>query len=449
MSKEPAVSTSHVFHALRPALACTAATVGLLAASGTAQAQLATGKPKFLGNIIAGSVPQSFSAYWNQVTPENSGKWGSVEAVRNQMNWGPLDTAYNYARANGFPFKQHTFVWGAQEPGWIGSVSASTQAYEVEEFMRLYCQRYPQTQYIDVVNEPISQPASFRNALGGAGSTGWDWIVWSFQKARQHCPTAKLLLNEYGIINDASKLNRYKGIVNILKARGLIDGVGIQAHHFSMDNLSAATMKANLDSLAQTGVPIYVSELDMTGDDATQLARYQRLFPGLWTHPGVAHVTLWGYIEGQTWVNNTHLVRRDGSERPAMAWLKTYVRNTQLGGGGDGGTSKTIVVRAHGTSGQESVTLRVGGTAVRTWTLSTTMTSYTITTTLSGGSTVEFTNDATGRDVQVDYLSVNGSVRQAEQQTYNTGVWQNNACGGGSGRSEWLHCNGAIGFGNL
>jgi endo-1,4-beta-xylanase len=44
---------------------------------------------------------------------------------------------------------------------------------------------------------------------------------------------------------------------------------------------------------------------------------------------------------------------------------------------------------------------------------------------------------------------VNGSVRQAEQQTYNTGVWQNNACGGGTGRSEWLNCNGAIGFGDL
>ena len=71
------------------------------------------------------------------------------------------------------------------------------------------------------------------------------------------------------------------------------------------------------------------------------------------------------------------------------------------------------------------------------------------TTTLSGGSTVEFTNDATGRDVQVDYLSVNGSVRQAEAQTYNTGVYQNGACGGGNGLSEWMHCNGAIGFGNL
>jgi endo-1,4-beta-xylanase len=437
--------TTHLFRAFRRTLICTGA-LALLGGAGLAQAQMAVGKPKFLGNIIAGSVPSNFNAYWNQVTPENAGKWGSVEAVRNQMNWGPLDTAYNYARANGFPFKQHTFVWGAQEPGWIGSVSASTQAYEVEDFMRQYCQRYPQTQYIDVVNEPISQPASFRNALGGSGSTGWDWIVWSFQKARQHCPTAKLLLNEYGIINDATKLNRYKGIVNILKARGLIDGVGIQAHHFSMDNLSAATMKANLDSLAQTGVPIYVSELDMTGDDSTQLARYQRLFPGLWTHPGVAHVTLWGYIEGQTWVANSHLVRRDGSERPAMVWLKNYVRTTTIGGGG---TSKNIVVRARGTTGQESVTLRIGNTAVRTWTLSTTMTSYTIPTTAAGGATVSFTNDATGRDVQIDYLSVNGTVRQAEAQTYNTGVYQNGACGGGSGRSEWLHCNGAIGFGDL
>lgn len=421
----------------------------LVAACGGAQAQLALGKPKFLGNITAASVPANFSAYWNQVTPENAGKWGSVEGTRNQMNWSQLDVAYNHARANGFPFKQHTFVWGAQEPGWIGSLSASQQAYEVEEFIRLYCQRYPQTQYIDVVNEPLSQPASYRNALGGSGATGWDWIVWSFQKARQHCPTAKLLINEYGIINDPTKLNRYKAIVSILKARGLIDGVGIQAHHFSMDNLSASAMKTNLDSLAQAGVPIFVSELDMTGDDATQLARYQRLFPGLWTHPAVAHVTLWGYIEGQTWVNNTHLVRRDGSERPAMAWLKTYVRNTPLGGGSEPGTNKTIVVRARGVSGQESITLRIGGVAVRTWTLGRTMANYTVSTTASGGSVVEFTNDASGRDVQVDYLSVNGTVRQAEAQTYNTGVWQNGACGGGSGRSEWLNCNGAIGFGDL
>lgn len=442
------MNTSKILHTASRTMACVTAALGLLASAGLAQAQMAVGKTKFLGNIIAGNPPGNFSTYWNQVSPENAGKWGSVEPVRGQMNWSQLDAAYNYARSNGFPFKQHTFVWGSQEPNWIGSLSAAQQAEEVEDFMRQYCQRYPQTQYIDVVNEPLHQPASYRAALGGAGSTGWDWIVWSFQKARQHCPNAKLLINEYGLVGNPDELNRYKGIVNILKSRGLIDGVGTQSHYFSLDDVPAALITQSLDSLAQTGLPIYVSELDMTGDDATQLARYQQKFPLMWTHPAVAGITLWGYLEGQTWVANSHLVRRDGSERPALTWLANYVRSSNPGGGG-GTPDKTIVVRARGTSGQERVTLRIGGTEVKTWTLGRTMTNYTFTTSLSGGSTVEFTNDAAGRDVQVDYLSVNGNVRQAENQTYNTGVYQNGRCGGGSGRSEWLHCNGAIGFGDL
>lgn len=126
------------------------------------------------------------------------------------------------------------------------------------------------------------------------------------------------------------------------------------------------------------------------------------------------------------------------------------------GSGSGGGSSssapsgsKTIVVRARGAAGGESITLKVNGTAVQTWTLSTTMTNYTATTSLSGGSLVEYTNDGGSRDVQVDYISVNGSVRQSESQTYNTGVYQNGACGGGNGLSEWMHCNGAIGYGNL
>ena len=66
---------------------------------------------------------------------------------------------------------------------------------------------------------------------------------------------------------------------------------------------------------------------------------------------------------------------------------------------------------------------------------------------LSGGITVAYTNDASGRDVQVDYIIVNGATRQSEAQSYNTGLYANGRCGGGS-NSEWMHCNGAIGYGN-
>ncbi len=290
-----------------------------------ADAGLANGS-KFLGNIIAGSVPPSYGTYWNQVTPENSTKWESVEGSRNNMNWSQADTAYNYARSNGFPFKFHTLVWGAQEPGWVRGLPAADQKAEVTQWIKAAGQRYPNAEFVDVVNEPLHQKPSYRNAIGGDGSTGWDWVIWSFQQARQAFPNAKLLINEYGIINDPSLTDQYVNIINQLKSRGLIDGIGIQCHQFSMDTVSVNTMNTVLNKLSATGLPIYVSELDITGDDNTQLARYKEKFPVLWQHPSVKGVTLWGYIQGQTWKPNTHLLNSNGTERPALQWLRQYLQ---------------------------------------------------------------------------------------------------------------------------
>ncbi|AEI43558.1 endo-1,4-beta-xylanase [Paenibacillus mucilaginosus] len=282
-------------------------------------------RSKFLGNIIAGSVPSNFATYWNQVTPENSTKWGSVEATRNRMNWTAADTAYNYARSSGFPFKFHTLIWGSQEPGWIGSLSAADQKAEVLQWIQASASKYPNAAFVDVVNEPLHAKPSYRNAIGGDGATGWDWVIWSFQEARKAFPNSKLLLNEYGIISDPNAAAAYVQIANLLKSRGLIDGIGIQCHQFNMDTVSVSTMRNVLNTLASTGLPIYVSELDMTGDDATQLARYKEKFPVLWEHTAVKGVTLWGYIEGQTWKANTHLITSSGTERPALKWLRDYL----------------------------------------------------------------------------------------------------------------------------
>lgn len=45
---------------------------------------------KFLGNIVDSSTT-NYTKYWNQVTPENSGKWESVEPNRDSYNWSKLD----------------------------------------------------------------------------------------------------------------------------------------------------------------------------------------------------------------------------------------------------------------------------------------------------------------------------------------------------------------------
>ena len=107
-------------------------------------------------------------------------------------------------------------------------------------------------------------------------------------------------------------------------------------------------------------------------------------------------------------------------------------------------TNSTIVVRALGTSAKEIIQLKVGGTVVSSWTLKRTMANYSATTSLSGDIKVEYTNDANRMDVQVDYIIVNGTTYQAENQAVNTGVYVNNNCGGSY--SEWLNCNGYILF---
>jgi endo-1,4-beta-xylanase len=301
--------------------------IALLCAACMLSLQPADGAGKFLGNILRIQEPDGdFPKYWNQVTPENSGKWGLVEPARGRMDWSELDRMYQYAHRHHFPFKQHNFVWGQQQPKWIHGLPPDQQRLEVEKWIFQYGQRYPDTQFIDVVNEALHAAPDYKEALGGDGSTGWDWVIWTFVTARRCCPRAKLLLNDYNILSGGTNLERYIAIIRLLKRRRLIDGIGVQAH--GLETVEDATIRSSLHHLAKLKLPIYISELDLDiADDSAQKRRYQSLFPIFWTDPAVAGVTLWGYKQNRTWKPDAYLLRADGSERPALGWLKNYVRS--------------------------------------------------------------------------------------------------------------------------
>lgn len=292
-------------------------------------AQIAVNKCKFLGNVIGNSVPTSFDLYWNQVTPENAGKWGEAEAEPDVMNWAPLDAAYDHAMNKGYLFKHHTFIWEQQKPAWLAALSPEEQLEEIEEWMQAFCERYPDTDMIEVVNEPLNAPPAFAAALGGAGSTGYDWVIKAFELARNYCPNAKLLINEYNILNGYTTTASYLQVINLLKDRNLIDGIGLQGH--SLEETTALAIKSRLDAMATAGLPLYITEYDVRGTNSQQLDIYQKQFPVMWSHDAVYGITLWGHVEGQMWRNEAHLLTSGGAERPALVWLKDYVKNT-IGG---------------------------------------------------------------------------------------------------------------------
>ncbi len=290
-------------------------------------APIAAHAERFLGNVLTPAFDETFPLYWNQVTPENAGKWLSVEAQRGVYAWGGLDVIVDFARSHGLPVKQHTFVWGQQEPRWVADLPPDEQREAVIAWIAAFAERYPDVAMIDVVNEPLHAPPSYVEAIGGAGETGWDWVVWSFERARAALPEATLLINEYNILCCALNRVRYGELVRILQERELIDGIGVQAH--GLEHANPAIIRTNLNALAELGLPIYVSELEFeSADDAAQLAMFQRIFPVLWEHEAVAGVTLWGYRAGRIWKPNAYLLDWFDEERPALTWLRDYVRGT-------------------------------------------------------------------------------------------------------------------------
>jgi endo-1,4-beta-xylanase len=309
------------------------------------RAPLALGKCKFLGCGHETNQSYRFEEYWNQVTPGNAGKWGSAEPSRDHMSWGALDAAYRLAKDNGFPYRHHVLVWGNQQPEWIETLTAEEQLEEIEEWFAAVADRYPDIDYLEVVNEPLHDPpnkndnggGNYISALGGNNGlygTGWDWVIRAFELARDIFPeTTKLMLNDYNIANSSSNTTAYLKIVALLQERDLIDCIGIQGHAFST-RCSMSMVTPNLNRLAETGLPIMVTEMDIDGgtDDPTeedQLNEYQRIFPTFWEHPGVIGITLWGWRPGM-WIADGRLINTNGSERPAMQWLSAYVDTSEV-----------------------------------------------------------------------------------------------------------------------
>ena len=286
--------------------------------SSSSSVSSASGK-KFVGNITTGGqVRSDFAKYWNQITPENEGKWGSVEGTQNVYNWAPLDRIYSFARANNIPVKAHNFVWGAQAPSWINNLNATQIASEIDTWIHDYCTRYPDTQMIDVVNEAVAghQPAAYAQKAFGN-----NWIQSVFALARKYCPNSILILNDYNNIQW-----QHNEFIALAKAQGnYIDAVGLQAH--DVKGLSGATVKAAIDDIwNQVGKPIYISEYDIgDSNDSVQLQNFQQHIPVFWNHPHVAGITIWGYVNGRTWIDGSGLMTDGGVQRPAMSWLMNYI----------------------------------------------------------------------------------------------------------------------------
>ncbi len=335
-----------------------------------ANAALADGGAKFVGNITtSGQIRDDMGTYWNQITPENGCKWGSIHSLSNGNsgtskfawdNYDKCEGAYKWAKEKPGErhFKFHALVWGSQYPNFLckkknPSITVEKTKQYITEWFDAVAAKFPDLEYIDVVNEAIwagdnyhsgyGKPAAgaegrstddtecggsyIIEALGGDrvvnGKHQYDFITTAFKMARERWPKAVLIYNDYNTLswqmNEGIEL-----IQTIVKNGAPVDAYGQQAH--DCKGMSKSDFESKMTRIHnETGLPLLVSEYDIgEADDTKQKNDYANQIPFMWETPWVAGITIWGYINGATWAANTGIMEKDGRKRAAMTWLEDY-----------------------------------------------------------------------------------------------------------------------------
>ena len=315
---------------------------------------LADGAAKFVGNITTrGQVRSDFTQLWNQITAENECKWASIEGSRGRYNWSGCDAAFNWAKKNGGHFKFHALVWGSQYPNWLNGLSADETKKAITAWMDAVKQHYPELEMIDVVNEAIKSGGRYHSNYGSQGNNNiiaalggdngnYEFVATAFKMARERWPKAILIYNDYNTVQ-WQKNEGIDLIQKLKKAGAPVDAYGLQAHDMISQGggqggtggggscLSINTLKSTIEEIwNKTQIPLFISEYDIfTNNDNVQKQCYQEQISYFMENEHIAGITIWGYIYGATWNDGTSGIIKDNKDRPAMTWLKEYLKSNK------------------------------------------------------------------------------------------------------------------------
>jgi endo-1,4-beta-xylanase len=283
---------------------------------------------------LLGTAPYStvVAREFNYLTAEYEMKWDVVEPSRGASNFGPGDTIVGFALAEGMRVKGHTLIWHGSTPAWVNALSAVEVRAAFEAHIRRTGEHYRgRIDAWDVVNEAIADDGTglrntvFRQRLGDG------YIADAFRLARQADPQARLFYNDYGGEGLNAKSDRIYELVRDLRAAGVpIDGVGLQMHISATNRPTDAAIAANMRRLADLGLVVHVSEMDVRIGNApgTQQARfelqrsaYRDVVRVCVLEPRCEAVTFWGFTDAHTWLTGDLPLLFDAQYQPKPAFF--------------------------------------------------------------------------------------------------------------------------------
>jgi endo-1,4-beta-xylanase len=269
------------------------------------------------------------ATHFGQLTAEWEMKMEYVVQADGTFRFDRGDAIAGFARSRGMRLFGHTLVWYANEPDAFARLDETRQSFEgaLRNYVTAMVGRYRGVASgWDVVNEPIKDDGTGpRDSLWSRrlGQTGHFRVA--FEAARAADPDAVLFTNDYHLESKPQKLASYMRLIEQLLREGVpLGGIGCQTHLLA--DLPAGNISRTLKALAGFGLPIHLSEMDVSivhgglfgnRDEALrrQAALYGEAMEAFAALPERQQFafSVWGLRDSDSW-----LKRENGADSPLL-----------------------------------------------------------------------------------------------------------------------------------
>jgi GH35 family endo-1,4-beta-xylanase len=284
--------------------------------------------------------------HFSALVCENEMKWYATEVDRGREDYAPADALLAFADQNGLAMRGHCLFWEQEKhvQPWLQALDQSELRAAMERRLTAMVSRYAGRLVAWDVNNEVLDGTFYRQRVGP------DATAWMFREAARLDPKTPLFVNEFGILGEREKTERYLELIRDLRARGAqVGGIGIQSHdcdRLAVDGrtvlapgerpywllrtpLTPEAFFATLDRLhAETGLPIHLTEVSAKFPDATRRADLlEMLFRLGFSHEAVQAILLWGFGAKTHWMGpDAALMNADGTLNPAGSRISRLLR---------------------------------------------------------------------------------------------------------------------------
>ncbi|XP_050211143.1 endo-1,4-beta-xylanase 5-like [Mercurialis annua] len=235
-----------------------------------------------------------FGSRFKFTTFTNEMKWYSTEKVQGHENYTIADEMLKFAKDKGISVRGHNILWDnpVHQPQWVQKLSPQDLKKAAITRVNSVTKKYlKQLIAWDVMNENLHFRFYEQN-LGENASSEF------YAQVYQIDPTTIMFLNEYNTIeysgdeaaNPTQYVKKLNEIISFPGNKGILAGIGLQGH-FTSGQPNLVYMRSALDILAKTGLPIWLTEVDVAqGPD--QAKYLEQILREGYSHPAVKGIII-------------------------------------------------------------------------------------------------------------------------------------------------------------